>query len=288
MSEFYTRKEIFWTQSKKNDNAKIILFLIIITGLVLILITHNIKHSYSQIPQDNNVTNLSSIIIPQNKTLTINKLNHTYLDEIITCKDYMNYQHTEPFSKTLASYFFFKCIDDDYSKDIENYYNHCMNGKAHSFKFESDIIDDIKRIKGINCFSSGKSYLALQTKHYPKCIEFKNLNVNNFNKTDKSDPEIIIKIYIYNIKLNKIHLHTVKKITLTQKLIRQYTSYNNNDEFFANNIAIYNNNTDKFLRICNLLPELNQLAYENKFWFEIAWNPEIQNLLCYEKFKYIN
>jgi hypothetical protein len=281
MSEIYMRKEVFWAVEKRNENARKLLLIIIILGLLLIVFVYKAKQDNSQIMAKFTSTERHKDI-PKNPT---RQEGNSTINEFVSCKTYMKDYYVDLYTQQLVSSLFHTCPNSDQSRDIENYYNYHMNGKLYSFRFENELIDDIKRLKNLTCFTSGKSYIALQTQHYPKCIEFKGLNIANFYKTRENDPNLYIKIYIYNVRVDKIHLHALKKQIIKESLIKKYTK--SELPTYSDNVVIYTDDSgEKYMRICDILPNVEDM-YENKFWFEISWNPLIQNMVCYESFKYI-
>jgi hypothetical protein len=277
MSEIYMKKEMFWVLEKKTETTKrILLMTILLIGLFIILLVLRFKSYNLELKKEDIVVHTS-----HNQTIAI--LHKVTTNELLVCKSYMEDYYINRYQKFLTTSLFYTCNPD--SKEIEDYYNFHMNGKSGDFKFENDLIDDIKRLKNLSCFTSGKSYIALKTQYYPYCIEFKNFNIGNFYKSKHNDSNIHIKIYIYNVRVNKIHLHALKKMIVKESIIKKYTKITELQEYI-DNVVIYTNKSDKYMRLCDILPNGTKI-YENKFWFEISWNPEIQNMVCYETFKYI-
>lgn len=208
-------------------------------------------------------------------------------------KDY----YQQLFNKSYIKLIFMHCLSDLntdihlalISKQIEIFYNFRMNKKKFEFEITNDYAADINYYNNQMCFISGTAHLALKTTQMPNCIEFKNFHINNFIFPNKRDANIFLKFHVFKInKNNKIHIYPASKQLINFNLIKEYS--NVNDYFHNKNVLIYIDHVtgDKMIRICNILSLLDPEYYENNFWLEIVWNPEIQNLLCVERINYIN
>jgi len=175
------------------------------------------------------------------------------------------------------------------SKEIEIYYNFLLHRQKLEFEITNDYGIDYISINNQLCFVSGSAHLALKTISTPECIEFRNININNFYYTYKRDANIHLKFHIFKLnKTNKIDVYPVSKQLLNFNIIKRYRDMS--DQYDHRNLLIYFDHLtgDKMIRICNILSNLDSRFYENNFWLNIVWNPEIQNLLCIDKINYIN
>ena len=281
MPDIYLNKHTYLLVNRRNKYLNKFYVFLVTFGIILIMISM-LKRNENEKISDNKIIIVENSV--QNKTLSLQV--NKFVD-ILNCKTYEKDYYQEDFRNILINMIFLKCLDNHQSRDIEDFYKFYFSGKRLDFEYQGDIIDDIKIFKNLSCFTGGKAYLALNTKYFPKCIEFENMNLNNFSYTDKSDPNIYIKFYIYKIRNNKIHLHALKKQIINENLLKRYNilengmSYNN-----GRNIIVYREENYNYLRICNIIPDI-EYPYENKFWFEISWNPKIQNLICFKNYKYI-
>ena len=207
--------------------------------------------------------------------------------------------YMQKFNRAYRHLLFVQCISkiySDYDEDLRNisrevelFYNFLLNRPKWEFEITNDYLSEINYYNNHMCFISGTAHLALRTNSMPRCIEFKNFQMNNFYVLNRRESNIYFKFHVFKKnKNNKIHIYPSSKQMINYNLIKQYADIS--DYFENKNVLIYldHNTGDKMIRICNVLSSVDPAYYDNNFWLEVVWNPEIQNLLCLENINYIN
>lgn len=317
MSEIYMRKKAFWKENNKNNNSNIGFYAAICLLILIIFLNfemkdknkkslnefkNRVKDSLRKIKNFNKNVYKIKIDVMSNDYKTINshhfrdnekqskkrQIKHNLFD-FLKCKIFEHDKYLEIFNKNYQLNLFLKCDND--SKEIETYFNFLLNKKGLDFKIEHEFTEDQKIFYDNQiCLTSGKSNLALVSNKIPKCVEFKNLNIPNFiyNKPNVSTNNIYMNFHKFEIEQNKIHIYSISKHILSENHIQQYCKLNDDNSFYQNkNIYIHQEKNDKYIRICDIQNNKNSLL-GNKLWLEIIWDPNIQNLVCYESVKYFN
>jgi hypothetical protein len=193
------------------------------------------------------------------------------------------------FKRKILYLYFLGCKNEIESQELEAFFNFHLNLKTKQFEIIPDYADDFNIFNNNLCFSSGRAHIALRTEDIPKCIELKNLYIENFYYQNKNNSNIIMKFHLFRVVNTKIHIFPINKQILTARHFKKY--FNRGEDkyhfFVEKNIIIYRKGLDKLIRICNILSEENSKIFENKLWFELNWDPIIQNILCFEDLAYV-
>lgn len=261
-----------FTKNKKNEQQILRIFLRILRKLKLL---EKFDFCFKKI--SNGLENTNKIYNPLNQA-NLNQDNYTL----------------RKFSYSLETLIFDKCQNNKLSKEIEQYYNFLFNKKQYEFKIVNDYTDYSKVFEDKLCFTSGKAHVALKTILRPKCLEIKNLHIENFYDRTSiySRTSILLKFNIFKVKKNKIHIYPINKQVISSKHIQLYYSTKQDElviPFFDKNLMIYKQffTDNKFIRICNILPLTKLKNYENKFWLEIKWDHKFHKQVCISKLFYL-
>jgi hypothetical protein len=310
MSEIYMKKKVFWKEEKSISNHLVVIGFIFIIGISVILINKQNHEDITGGRIDKGKDNLRSkikILVEflkrmnfirnkKNSIKNIKIVNVQIIDEkfnpISQSNKYEEDYWADKFTKNLTILIFRKCRQNLLSQEIELYYNFHFNKKLSQFEIANDYADDSSRFDDSICFSSGKAHIALRTTSTPKCIEFKNLQIGKFNYGSTSiNANILLKFHIFKVKNKKIHIYPVNKQLITNKHTQKYYETINGQNllpYVDRNLVFYKDTKEnKYLRICNLMPSIEGTYYENKFWLEVLWDAEIQNMICFSEFGYL-
>lgn len=268
---------------------KVLVFLLLFLGFVLIISFKDIIHSIRS-----NYNILQPLKEKENENESVSELKNKGNNTIQSKK---NYDDTKENNGTL----FRNTIKTNISlhnNQYTHYFSHCylhmkqfeifMLFKLNKAKTKIELVSSYSHNKVIKnkegyCSTGGMMLVSFNniTNYSPKCIEIK--GIGNKSKSHFSlDSNIQMSLVSIIIKGNEVHLYELKKETINASLL----SHIDNSHYKLMNNALYYNYSFRFC-----LNESEQSTFEKKLnadkGIEINWNKNNRNDFCFESISFI-